>query len=750
MIPSSADAPITTKPNRARIRELESHIKRNLDNKRPPCAELRIATLGELLWLATSRKWAIGLDDTYVTYDEASVRWFKELQYKSSIPAQLSRILLGGDDLRGVDLRGVDLRGAILVEADLQWARLRGADLQGANLHRALLNYADLSNTDLRSGSDRRSTFTNQTILNSAVLTGANLEGALLTHTVTRDCRLVDYRREDELTRALTANRDAKVAACQGITFRTRNEVLWAMNWLQWSGDPDIGPAYSRADFTGADLSAINFSGIDTIGMQLAGARLLDDDARASFLKHFAERTLSEAPTQGVEIRNSNEALWIMACARWETQPDILRDSATKKRRRRKWRPTRAHYARLQGAIFAAYTGNSWTGDFRGLYLCGANLSATTLEGVDLSAARLMQAHLHRTRGQGARLDKSDMTSAHAKSANFQFASFVKADLLDVDLRHATLTGVHLTEGDLSGARLGDATFDGAQLERAQLASVNLKYATFKQANLIGATLESASAEKADLSRADVRRANLNGISFSGRTALDELTFDARTRFGDTHWDGVSLGRVDWRQARRLGDEEYLQIRLRELDEKYTPAIQKADSWAERRSLAHKRFEERIQLNRDVARVYHILRLALEQQRIIKPASMYRIRELQIQRRIMRMHNRWLSWLFSLSLNLVAGYGERPQWAFFWYLGIVSAFALIDTAIAHFTGPRSFSVIDFLAFSLASFHGRGFFPASSTEIPIQSAITRLAELEAVIGLYLELTFIASFTKRFLS
>ncbi len=48
-------------------------------------------------------------------------------------------------------------------------------------------------------------------------------------------------------------------------------------------------------------------------------------------------------------------------------------------------------------------------------------------------------------------------------------------------------------------------------------------------------------------------------------------------------------------------------------------------------------------------------------------------------------------------------------------------------------------------FSVTSFHGRGFFPGG---LPLDDPVTVLAALEAVIGLLIEISFIATFTQRF--
>jgi hypothetical protein len=55
-----------------------------------------------------------------------------------------------------------------------------------------------------------------------------------------------------------------------------------------------------------------------------------------------------------------------------------------------------------------------------------------------------------------------------------------------------------------------------------------------------------------------------------------------------------------------------------------------------------------------------------------------------------------------------------------------------------------FSPLEAAVFSLTSFHGRGFFPGG---LSLDDPVTVLAALEAVIGLFIEISFIATFTQR---
>ena len=46
------------------------------------------------------------------------------------------------------------------------------------------------------------------------------------------------------------------------------------------------------------------------------------------------------------------------------------------------------------------------------------------------------------------------------------------------------------------------------------------------------------------------------------------------------------------------------------------------------------------------------------------------------------------------------------------------------------------------------FHGRGFFPGLGTAASLHNPLVVLAAVEAVIGLFIEISFIATFTQRY--
>ena len=101
-------------------------------------------------------------------------------------------------------------------------------------------------------------------------------------------------------------------------------------------------------------------------------------------------------------------------------------------------------------------------------------------------------------------------------------------------------------------------------------------------------------------------------------------------------------------------------------------------------------------------------------------------------------------WFFSWVLALLTGYGYRPGRTVLWYLGVLITFAVLYLNFGVVDG-HAFNLTEAAVFSVTSFHGRGFFPGG---LKLDDPVTVFAALEAVIGLLIEISFIATFPQRF--
>jgi len=103
-------------------------------------------------------------------------------------------------------------------------------------------------------------------------------------------------------------------------------------------------------------------------------------------------------------------------------------------------------------------------------------------------------------------------------------------------------------------------------------------------------------------------------------------------------------------------------------------------------------------------------------------------------------------YLFSWLLDVLAGYGYKPGRTLVAYLSTVLSFAIIYDILSHLAGSQpSLSPLYALIVSIISFHGRGFFPGGFLPT-LPMAVC--AACEAIIGLTIEISFIATFTQRY--
>jgi hypothetical protein len=291
------------------------------------------------------------------------------------------------------------------------------------------------------------------------------------------------------------------------------------------------------------------------------------------------------------------------------------------------------------------------------------------------------------------------------------------------DLREASLQDAVLDGATLRGARLTGADLSHASLDKADLRQARLRGAILVGASLREADLRVTKLDQADLGGAILSGADLRGARLDEKTWLDAITLDTATWVGDVFWSSAALPRIRWEQVPRLGDEQ---------------AIAQAQTR-----------EEQIVACRGAARAYRGLAVALRAQGLASVASSYRLREQRLERRALWYQRKYGAWLFSGLLDLISGYGEEPGRILLAYLMVVLGFAVAYFSVTRFleTKLAQLSWDEALVLSLTSFHGRGFFPGF---LSLGDWVARLGAAEAVIGLFIELILIATFSKRFLS
>ena len=350
-----------------------------------------------------------------------------------------------------------------------------------------------------------------------------------------------------------------------------------------------------------------------------------------------------------------------------------------------------------------------------GLDLRGVDLRQVDLHGLPLQGVDLYNAHLEGT----------DLREVHLERANLSAAYLQDAYLYNAYLEDAYLSEAHLEGADLRAAHLEGADLSEAHLERADLSEAHLERTNLKGANLEGADLRAAHLEGADLSEAHLEGGNLSGAFFTSVTNLKGVHFgNEKSGFvllAGVRWSDVDLSVVDWTQMNILGDEYQARRREKENGEAKDSAT-------------------RLEEYRTAVRANRQLAVALQGEGLNEEAARYAYRAQRLQRVVLRLQRKLGQYLFSWFLDLLVGYGYRPGRTLFWYLAIIFGFS-----IAYFASGN-LSPLEAFIFSLTSFHGRGFFPESTLFL---DARVILAAFEAVVGLLIEASLIATFTQRFI-
>jgi uncharacterized protein YjbI with pentapeptide repeats len=423
--------------------------------------------------------------------------------------------------------------------------------------------------------------------------------------------------------------------------------------------------------------------------------------------------------------------------------------------------------------------------------------AAANLARADLSYAQLQGAHLSRSM-----LDEAVLVEAHLEGADLGKATLRRAILADTHLEGADLTraqmeGAILLEAHLEGAFLPGASLEGANLFEAHLEGARLGGAHLEGATLLGTHCEGKAlgGEEREHLRVWMPRfpeslpaADLRGVFLNARTHLDGI-HAGNEQYGyvalaDVHWGDVNLTVVDWDRLKRLGDETLAPpLRMEEEGaqpgERGLPAgaeravdmLQRAQevsdvvvSYVMRSPTLMKQFREWLareaqaqpetqqQLDRErlqaAVRANRQLAVVLRAQGLNEAADRFAYRAQVLRRRVLRRSGTraYGPYLFSWLLDVLAGYGYKPGRTLAAYLATVLGFATIYYALGLVAGNQpSMPPLYALIVSIISFYGRGFFPAGFLPA-LPMAVC--AACEAIIGLTIEISFIATFTQRY--
>lgn len=343
---------------------------------------------------------------------------------------------------------------------------------------------------------------------------------------------------------------------------------------------------------------------------------------------------------------------------------------------------------------------------------------------------------------RGIKLSRADMEWLLATYQD----SFTPEQGLDV--RGADLDGVDLSRLPLTGLRGGltSSEWNRVPEEHRAAAVVHMNHTVLSRAQLQNAQLSRTQLQGAKLSRAQLQDADLYGAQLQNANLNEVVLANLRgvgPGLADVRWDGVNLAVIDWSQIKVLGNEQKAQ--------------QKTSKQGD-----VKKMEWRLIEYREAVRANRQLAVALQAQGLNEEAAHFAYRANVLQRKVLwfqmvqsptplrpriflRHRVRTLgAWAFSHLLNTLAGYGYRPGRSFLAYLLIVLGFMGTYLLTSQFAVPH-LSWDEALVLSLSSFHGRGFFTQTLT---LGDPYARLAVAEAILGLFVEVSLIATFTQRF--
>jgi uncharacterized protein YjbI with pentapeptide repeats len=287
-------------------------------------------------------------------------------------------------------------------------------------------------------------------------------------------------------------------------------------------------------------------------------------------------------------------------------------------------------------------------------------------------------------------MQQRNWSGAHNLPEGMERGNFIGADLRGAHLRKARLHGVNFSKADLSKANLYKASLDNACLDEAILCAVDMR-----KTMLTGTTFKDA----------DITNIRLKGAFIDGPTLLTNPYFAQLERNG----------------APYLSDDVLLRKRSSRIDYQRS------------------------------ARAYRKTANELRTEGLLALASYYRLRGERIETRGFLVQRKLLSWIGALILDLVSGYGERPNRAFLSYAAVILTFAGCNYWVTNYLSGSATTLSkltwdESLVLSITSFHGRGFFPGY---LQLSDWIARIGAVEAIIGLLIELVFLAAFSRRFL-
>jgi uncharacterized protein YjbI with pentapeptide repeats len=400
-----------------------------------------------------------------------------------------------------------------------------------------------------------------------------------------------------------------------------------------------------------------------------------------------------------------------------------------------------------------------------------ALLAGAHLEGAELSGAGMRASNLLGVRGEHAHLRGAHMDGVLAMSAQLQHADLSEAwlaeaafDPADMETRldGAHLLGAHLDRAYLNDVHLEGANLSGASLRGARMVGARLAGASLRGAHLEGARLASAifvSEEQLGWNQRGLLRRRHAKAHVAEVANLTEAFFDTSTdlyrtvlgrpglggaMLADVRWGGVNLARVNWSTVLMVGEEQEARAPFDEEGKKSADDYLLDHDNALRATRQLAVVLQAQGLDEIAARFAFRARVLRRRSLWYSALSGHRDTSVDSDRRLWVSAGSMLSLLGAWFLELTSGYGYKPFRSAATYLLAIVGFAALYFAIG-IGGSHELSWNQAVVVSMTAFHGRGFFSAAFQPGDPQAVV---AAVEALLGLLIEITFIATFTQRF--
>jgi uncharacterized protein YjbI with pentapeptide repeats len=315
---------------------------------------------------------------------------------------------------------------------------------------------------------------------------------------------------------------------------------------------------------------------------------------------------------------------------------------------------------------------------------------------------------------------------------------------MGVNLQGAMLYETQAQEAALPLAHLEAADLRLSNFQRASLRSAHFAAAVFMRAHFEGADCTSSYfvatvdstweqlRKRIPTLPAQLEGADLRGVFFDSATTLagsllfNVIGYQTGVQLADVHWGAANLAVINWSdqlpaKGPLLGDE----LAARRLRNEDSP--------------------DALQAMVTSVRASRQLAVELRDQGLNEDADKFAYRAQFCQKHVLLKQRRYGGYLLSQALDMIAGYGYLPLRTLYTYVSMILAFAAFYLLASQFTAPH-LSWDEAIVLSMSSFHGRGFF---NQQVQLGDAYARLAAIEALAGLLTEVSFIATFTQRFL-